>query len=1130
MKNITHPVLIDDEQRRLAISGYSRSLLVEAGAGSGKTAVMAGRIAMMLAEGIRPDAIAAVTFTELAAAELIWRVHEFVDALLAGSTPPELRVALPNGLSAQQRANLAIANDAIDDVTCSTIHGFCQRLIKPYPAEADIDPGASIMDRGQADLIFDELVERWLRNKLEHGQDTLLAELIFQDANRTVALVKEIAVALRHHRNMQAPGVALLAPQLQAFHHAVDRFTAFIAAAPTREIDTANRADEFSTLLVALPDDFDTITPKALVRLAGTIPGSALYTGSGTFRKLQTKAKWVAAARDAGLSVADGNLLFEQALNCYTDCCEAWELLQTNVASHIIASLIEEVHPIRQQFQDAKRASAQLDFDDLIFAARDLLRDHDAVRRSLGERFAHVLVDEFQDTDPLQTEIFWRLCGDPLNDGAAWSDYRLRPGALFLVGDPKQAIYRFRGADVSAYIRARETFHAADPKQVLSISTNFRSSAPILDFVNEHFESLLSADGQPGFTALSPFHASTGEHPHVVALDIAPDSTDGKAGAEQIRDAEAEAVAMLCRQLVGKFHIPGRHGSPGRLCQAGDIALLAPTGTDLWRYEEALERIGIAVATQAGKGFYRRQEIQDLIALTRVLADHRDTLALGALLRGPLVGLSEQELLDITWGLTQDSDDPARITGLRLMTDTSGIEHPLARDLLEKLQSLYRSRHGTTPYALLSQAVDVLRVRALLQARHQGQAERVLANVDRYLSLAIDYGVRGLRAFSDAMVTAWTDEERAIEGRPDAQEESVALFTMHASKGLEWPVVIPINTMTTLKSSGSTLVDRASNTFYCKVLGIAPAGYAEARQTEEKELDRERIRLWYVATTRARNLLILPRRADAGQTKNSWVSLVNLPLSSLPAFDSGGLPDQPAALVTEPRTNTQSRSDFAAQATRISEGRSSVTWIAPSRSESGADAASDNVIWNGQDDTAHGGPVASPTPQGGRERGLVLHKLMEEVLTGETEDNIEHLERRAEVLVLSLGQTPAADPNRGLNTQELAASVIRTLALPEVAALRHRLLSELPVYGMQPTQTLEETVVAGIADAIAVNADSDPEVVIDWKSDVRIDNDALLHYLAQVRSYLEITGAPRGLIVLMTPGRVIEVTRERSGR
>lgn len=184
-----------------------------------------------------------------------------------------------------------------------------------------------------------------------------------------------------------------------------------------------------------------------------------------------------------------------------------------------------------------------------------------------------------------------------------------------------------------------------------------------------------------------------------------------------------------------------------------------------------LERRGIPVATQAGKGLFRRQEAQGLIALTRVLADRRETLALGALLRRPLIGVTEEELLDIVWTLPRSEEEPDRIPRPHLGVDPAAIAHPLVREAIDKLRALHRRGNSTTPHELLSQAVDVMRVRPLLLERHRGQAERALANVDLYLSLSSGYAVRGLRAFAEAMTAAWTNEARAVEGRPDAQED-----------------------------------------------------------------------------------------------------------------------------------------------------------------------------------------------------------------------------------------------------------------------------------------------------------------------------------------------------------------------
>ena len=180
-----HPTLTDDAARRKAITVHDRTFLVEAGAGSGKTAVLAGRIATMLAAGIAPKHIAAVTFTELAASELLIRVRQFAGALLADEIPTELRIALPEGLAPEQRKHLKLASETLDEITCSTIHGFCQHLIKPYPVAADIDPGAAIMDRDQSDMTFDEVVDTWLRAELDQEDESLLGDLVWQDRDET---------------------------------------------------------------------------------------------------------------------------------------------------------------------------------------------------------------------------------------------------------------------------------------------------------------------------------------------------------------------------------------------------------------------------------------------------------------------------------------------------------------------------------------------------------------------------------------------------------------------------------------------------------------------------------------------------------------------------------------------------------------------------------------------------------------------------------------------------------------------------------------------------------------------------------------------------------------------------------
>jgi ATP-dependent exoDNAse (exonuclease V) beta subunit len=352
----------------------------------------------------------------------------------------------------------------------------------------------------------------------------------------------------------------------------------------------------------------------------------------------------------------------------------------------------------------------------------------------------------------------------------------------------------------------------------------------------------------------------------------------------------------------------------------------------------------------------------------------------------------------------------------------------------------------------------------------------------------------------------------------------VALYTMHAAKGLEWPIVVPINTMTGIMAPESAVTDRDSDTFYCPVFGVKPVGYEAARDAEKAELDRERIRLWYVAATRARELLVLPR-LDAAQSKSAWISLLDLSLAELPALDLSHLPPE-LDLAAGGEANDQTRDDFAAEAASIVARQRRLIWLAPSRDESadGPVLTPEAVeIWAASEAGQPDDEAVRPNVQGGRERGLILHKLLEEVLTGETPDDAGALSERARALIGEIGRPVMADPSQGLSPDELAGCVVRTLALPEIAELRPSLVPELAVYAAVDVDGVEQATV-GIADATSFDNAGRPTVVIDWKSDVQPTAETLNHYRAQVRAYLDMTGTDRGLIVLVTTGQVIAVT------
>jgi exodeoxyribonuclease-5 len=1078
---------------------------------------MAGRVAVLFAQGVEPKNVAAITFTEFAASELRIRIDRFVNDLSTGTIPPDLESAFPKEVSAKQRANLMQAKKTFDQLVCTTIHGFAQALVKPYPAEAGIDPGAEIIDPAEGDLAFDERYQAWLKGHLSgEGADDIVAELVIADETRGLGLLRSIADFLRHNRDARPGGGVWSSNVGQAFLAATTAFEKEIARFAFREDQTNAASQAFIDMIKTLGSVMGTKRPlsRTLIEAAVIPRNLACFTQPGAKRQLRTKGAWEKAAAAAGKRKTDGSMAFDACLARYDACHEAFNALMGMIAGELLGRIVETMKGLLLDWSEYKHAAALLDFDDLLYTVRDLLAKNEAVRQTLARRFRHVLVDEFQDTDPLQIDILWRLCGEAPKDSNPQPLSRvLRPGALFLVGDPKQAIYRFRGADVNAYLGARA---AIGEEALLEIVANFRSVEPILDFVNAKFDKPLSLEaGQPGFTALVASCAANGDALSVAALDIAVEGDD-KPSAQILRDAEADRVAELCTRLVGNMLVRDRDTM--RKCRFGDIALLAPVGTELWRFEEAIEQRGIPVSTQAGKGFFRRQEIQDLIAVTRTIADVRDTLALGALLRGPLIGLTEAELLDISDGLPANPDQPDRLAHLTLWTETEHVNHALARRILEILKSLAKRSRSTTPYMLLSDAVSQLDLRAQLRQRFRTSADRALANVDLFLETARAYDVRGLRAFARDMRANWEEQVRQVEGRPDAEEQSVSLITIHASKGLEWPIVIPINMTGTPKSESGLMHDFGSGEFSIPVLNVEPAGYSGIKSWNETEHARERVRLWYVAATRARDLLVLPRHS-ATLSDKSWARIVALDIAALPPIDPANLGAE-MALPAPSGENTQTRAQFGEEAKRISEAAITIHWHRPSLHE--ADAPPSEPVPVFSDPESVDATVSASEVAGSATRGIILHKLMEEVLTGETQDTPAELERRAAELLAQLGREPSADPKSGISPREVAATVTRTLILPEIAELRPHLIPEHTVFGIE-REGRTETLVSGIADAVARDATDQIETIVDWKSDVEMDASKLAAYKSQLGDYRKQTGARQALLVLMTPGTILNV-------
>jgi len=452
---------------------------------------------------------------------------------------------------------------------------------------------------------------------------------------------------------------------------------------------------------------------------------------------------------------------------------------------------------------------------------------------------------------------------------------------------------------------------------------------------------------------------------------------------------------------------------------------------------------------------------------------------------------------------------PDAIPRFSLATDSDHVAHPVARRVLTILQDLRRRARATTPALLLAEAVERLAVRPILSAREGDRSARAAANVEALLERARPYGVKGMKRFARDVSRDWRNGAAHGEGRVDAEGDAIEIITIHSAKGLEWPVVIPINTATLLRSR-EPFVHRADDDTLHWVIGdVVPPELRAALETDDESLMRERERLWYVACTRARELLIVPELAQAEQ--KSWACVVNLGQDTLPELDVSRM--TPALTpVSADSPNTQTAEQFAAEHAIIEEAAVPLTWVRPSDHDPDRLQATEAITLDAGDAPEVDLPVGA-----GRVRGLLLHKLMEEVLTGELVEEVGHFASRARELLAEL----VRDPDDGdvlPDADEIAATAWRTLQLSDIAALRERLTPEWPVYALLEGRS-NPRALAGRIDAIAYAGDG-AEVVVDWKSDVDpSDADIRLHS-GQLEDYLRATRAPRGALVYMTPGLV----------
>jgi ATP-dependent helicase/nuclease subunit A len=840
--------LADGEARRRIATEFGATFFVEAAAGTGKTTALVRRIVGVISSGVATlDRIVAVTFTEKAAGETKLNLRSEIEAARAKAGPEE-------------RARLDRALEELELARIGTIHAFCGDLLHERPVEAGIDPLFEVAADQEAQALADEAFDRWF--------ETVLADP-----------PEGIRRVLRRRSERVVPR-----EQLRAAMNSLREHRDFPGSWRRDPFDRDNRIDARLSELAGLgplaaesswPDDPLARNLADIERFIGDATRLEQTSGrdyDGLEAELRSLARLSSWRFRGARATTFGDLTRAEVL-------ARRDQAKSNLDSFVAASdadLAPLLHyalmaPIAE-YERLKTRAGQLDFLDLLIKARNLIRDNATVRNELQGRYTHFFIDEFQDTDPLQVEILLLLAAD---DPAAtdWRDARPVPGKLFLVGDPKQSIYRFRRADIALYEEVKSRLIRAGA-ELLHLTTSFRAPPSIQSFVNAAFSRAMTASpdrGQAAYVALEKSRPETQGQPTLVALPVPrPYSDYGSFTKYQVDESFPPAVGAFIHWLTNQSGWSVEEGGDLTPIRPRHIAILFRRfrnfGGDVTRaYVRALEARRIPHVLVGGRSFH---ECEEVIALRNALAAIEwpdDELSVFATLRGPFFALNDETLLLFRQQVENDGTLKTRRLNPMRLIDRATIPPATVEvaDALELFRDLHIGRNRRPIAQTIMMLLTAVRAHAGLALWPTG--EQALANTQRLIDMARQFerSASSFRAFVNKLDM---DAERGeADEAPIVEEgtEGVRLMTVHKAKGLQFPVVILADpTCSARRDAPSRHVDAVRRLWLEPLCGSAPVELLEAAVEEQQREQDEAIRVAYVATTRARDLLIAPVCGD----------------------------------------------------------------------------------------------------------------------------------------------------------------------------------------------------------------------------------------------------------------------------
>ncbi|HXF41313.1 MAG TPA: UvrD-helicase domain-containing protein [Blastocatellia bacterium] len=875
--------LADQAARDRIRNDLDTSLVVEAAAGTGKTSELVRRIISVIKSGRATlDQIVAVTFTDAAAGELKLRLRGEIER---ERQSPES--------SPDEKEFLTKALPQLEEAHIGTIHSFCGDLLRERPVEAGIDPLFEVASEDTSRPLFEMAFDRWFESQLANPSEAV-RRILRRRTRREYTGGRPATLARRRsgegpRRRLRSAALELIerrdfpAPwrhnpgfdrdaQIDSLIDDMKELASWAERGQAKQwftkslIDLKHIVTDMTRAEEDLGRDYDGIEARLFDFLSGwKSKNYVAYYARDEFPEKELKAK-----RDA---------LKERVQEFVAE-----------AGADLAPRLRDDLMAVLEEYTRLKERAGCLDFLDLLLRARDLVRDNKSVREELQQRFTRVFVDEFQDTDPLQAEILVLLSADDSNE-TNWRKVKPIPGKLFIVGDPKQSIYRFRRADVALYEAVKRQVIASGGALV-ELNVSFRSVPQIQEAVNSAFRLVMSAATEPAPEAasvptssqarhvpLAPHRAGIDTQPAVIALPVPepyPAADYRKPIFWKIEETEPDGVASFIEWLVREsgWTVTERRDPTKQVpIEPRHVCLLfrrfRSFAKDVTRpYVRALESRRLPHLLVGGSGFHAREEIEAIRNALSAVERPDDELAVFATLRGPLFALTDAQLL--AYRSKHSTLHPFKQPADDLPDSSAEVASALAA-----LRALHRGRNRRPIADTIGRLLATTRAHAGFANWSTG--EQALANVARLMDMARRSERSGLisfRAFVDWLVDQAETGEASDAPIIEEGLDGVRIMTVHKAKGLEFPVVILVDMTANAARDASRWTDPERGLCVTTLAGCSPPELLEHADEEKQRDIEEAARVLYVAATRARDLLVISTVGDV-RYDDRWLSALN---------------------------------------------------------------------------------------------------------------------------------------------------------------------------------------------------------------------------------------------------------------